>query len=240
MTSNKPLNKILLKYSGEAVAGSVGQGIDPEILHFMSREIKSVVKQNVAVGVVIGGGNLFRGQELNQDGIDRVAGDHMGMLATVMNGIALRDSLERNGIKTRVMSAIPMPGIVEHYDRRRVIHLLDDGFVVIFTAGTGNPFFTTDTAACLRGIEINADVVLKATKVDGVYSDDPKTNPEAQLFDSISFDEAIQKNLKVMDTTALTLARDNDMKIKVFNYESEGALLGIVKGEDIGTLITNG
>ncbi len=240
MTSNKPLNKILLKYSGEAVAGSAGQGIDPEILHFMSREIKSVVKQNVAVGVVIGGGNLFRGQELNQDGIDRVAGDHMGMLATVMNGIALRDSLERNGIKTRVMSAIPMPGIVEHYDRRRVIHLLDDGFVVIFTAGTGNPFFTTDTAACLRGIEINADVVLKATKVDGVYSDDPKTNPEAQLFDSISFDEAIQKNLKVMDTTALTLARDNDMKIKVFNYESEGALLGIVKGEDIGTLITNG
>ena len=240
MTSNKPLNKILLKYSGEAVAGSAGQGIDPEILHFMSREIKSVVKQNVAVGVVIGGGNLFRGQELNQDGIDRVAGDHMGMLATVMNGIALRDSLERNGIKTRVMSAIPMPGIVEHYDRRRVIHLLDDGFVVIFTAGTGNPFFTTDTAACLRGIEINADVVLKATKVDGVYSDDPKTNPEAQLFDSISFDEAIQKNLKVMDTTALTLARDNNMKIKVFNYESEGALLGIVKGEDIGTLITNG
>ena len=240
MTSNKPLNKILLKYSGEAVAGSAGQGIDPEILHFMSREIKSVVKQNVAVGVVIGGGNLFRGQELNQDGIDRVAGDHMGMLATVMNGIALRDSLERNGIKTRVMSAIPMPGIVEHYDRRRAIHLLDDGFVVIFTAGTGNPFFTTDTAACLRGIEINADVVLKATKVDGVYSDDPKTNPEAQLFDSISFDEAIQKNLKVMDTTALTLARDNDMKIKVFNYESEGALLGIVKGEDIGTLITNG
>jgi|TARA_B100000925_G_scaffold168002_1_gene126430 uridylate kinase len=240
VTSNKPLNKILLKYSGEAVAGSAGQGIDPEILHFMSREIKSVVKQNVAVGVVIGGGNLFRGQELNQDGIDRVAGDHMGMLATVMNGIALRDSLERNGIKTRVMSAIPMPGIVEHYDRRRVIHLLDDGFVVIFTAGTGNPFFTTDTAACLRGIEINADVVLKATKVDGVYSDDPKTNPEAQLFDSISFDEAIQKNLKVMDTTALTLARDNDMKIKVFNYESEGALLGIVKGEDIGTLITNG
>ena len=240
MTSNKPLNKILLKYSGEAVAGSAGQGIDPEILHFMSREIKSVVKQNVAVGVVMGGGNLFRGQELNQDGIDRVAGDHMGMLATVMNGIALRDSLERNGIKTRVMSAIPMPGIVEHYDRRRVIHLLDDGFVVIFTAGTGNPFFTTDTAACLRGIEINADVVLKATKVDGVYSDDPKTNPEAQLFDSISFDEAIQKNLKVMDTTALTLARDNDMKIKVFNYESEGALLGIVKGEDIGTLITNG
>ena len=240
MITTKPLKKILLKYSGEAVAGLAGQGIDPKILHFMSREIKTVVEQNVSVGLVIGGGNLFRGQELNQDGIDRVAGDHMGMLATVMNGIALRDSLERNGIKTRVMSAIPMPGIVGHYDRRRAIHLLDEGFVVIFTAGTGNPFFTTDTAACLRGIEINADLMLKATKVDGVYSDDPKKNPHALLFDSLTFDEAIQKNLKVMDTTALTLARDNEMNIKVFNYESEGALLGIVKGEEIGTLISNG
>jgi len=238
--TQKPLNRILLKYSGEAVAGLAGQGIDPKILHFMSREIKSVVEKNVAVGVVIGGGNLFRGQELNQDGIDRVAGDHMGMLATVMNGIALRDSLERNGIKTRVMSAIPMPGIVEHYDRRRVIQLLDEGFVVIFTAGTGNPFFTTDTAACLRGIEIDADLMLKATKVDGVYSDDPKKNSEATLFDSLTFDEAIQKNLRVMDTTALTLARDNQMNIKVFNYESEGALLDIVNGKEIGTLISNG
>ena len=240
MITHKPLNRILLKYSGEAVAGLAGQGIDPNILHFMSREIKSVVEKNVAVGVVIGGGNLFRGQELNQDGIDRVAGDHMGMLATVMNGIALRDSLERNGIKTRVMSAIPMPGIVEHYDRRRAIQLLDEGFVVIFTAGTGNPFFTTDTAACLRGIEIDADIMLKATKVDGVYSDDPKKNPEATLFDSLTFDEAIQKNLRVMDTTALTLARDNQMNIKVFNYESEGALLDIVNGKEIGTLISNG
>ena len=240
MITPEPLKKILLKYSGEAVAGLAGQGIDPKILHFMSREIKSVVEKNVAVGVVIGGGNLFRGQELNQDGIDRVAGDHMGMLATVMNGIALRDSLERNGIKTRVMSAIPMPGIVEHYDRRRAIQLLDEGFVVIFTAGTGNPFFTTDTAACLRGIEIDADIMLKATKVDGVYSDDPKKNPEATLFDSLTFDEAIQKNLRVMDTTALTLARDNQMNIKVFNYESEGALLDIVNGKEIGTLISNG
>lgn len=240
MITTKPLKKILLKYSGEAVAGLAGQGIDPKILHFMSREIKSVIEKNVAVGVVIGGGNLFRGQELNQDGIDRVAGDHMGMLATVMNGIALRDSLERNGIKTRVMSAIPMPGIVEHYDRRRAIQLLDEGFVVIFTAGTGNPFFTTDTAACLRGIEIDADIMLKATKVDGVYSDDPKKNPEATLFDSLTFDEAIQKNLRVMDTTALTLARDNQMNIKVFNYESEGALLDIVNGKEIGTLISNG
>ena len=174
MITSEPLKKILLKYSGEAVAGLAGQGIDPKILHFMSREIKSIVEQNVAVGLVIGGGNLFRGQELNQDGIDRVAGDHMGMLATVMNGIALRDSLERNGIKTRVMSAIPMPGIVEHYDRRRAIHLLDEGFVVIFTAGTGNPFFTTDTAACLRGIEINADLINSFS----IYCvDKPKNTP---------------------------------------------------------------
>ena len=167
--SSLTFKRILLKYSGEAVAGSKEQGIDPSVLHFMSNEIKSIVSEKVAVGLVIGGGNLFRGEELNQDGIDRVAGDHMGMLATVMNGIALRDSLERLEVKTRVMSAIPMPGIVEHYDRRLAIQLLDAGFVVIFTAGTGNPFFTTDTAACLRAIEVGADLMLKATKVDGVY-----------------------------------------------------------------------
>ena len=231
MITTKPLKKILLKYSGEAVAGLAGQGIDPKILHFMSREIKSVVKKNVAVGVVIGGGNLFRGQELNQDGIDRVAGDHMGMLATVMNGIALRDSLERNGIKTRVMSAIPMPGIVEHYDRRRAIQLLDEGFVVIFTAGTGNPFFTTDTAACLRGIEIDADIMLKATKVDGVYSDDPKKNPEATLFDSLTFDEAIQKNLRVMDLTAISLAKESNIPIYVTNIFEPDSLIRALKEE---------
>ena len=238
--SSLTFKKILLKYSGEAVAGSQDQGIDPSVLHFMSNEIKSIDSKNVAVGLVIGGGNLFRGQELNQDGIDRVAGDHMGMLATVMNGIALRDSLERTGIKTRVMSAIPMPGIVEHYDRRLAIQLLDAGFVVIFTAGTGNPFFTTDTAACLRAIEVGADLMLKATKVDGVYSDDPKQNPDASLYKKLTFDEAITKNLKVMDTTALTLARDNEMKIKVFNFRKEGALLDIVDGGEEGTIITNG
>ena len=164
----------------------------------------------------------------------------MGMLATMMNGIALRDSLERNGIKTRVMSAIPMPGVVEHFDRRIAMQLLDAGFVVIFTAGTGNPFFTTDTAACLRAIEINADVMLKATKVDGVFSEDPNINPKATFYNSLSFEEAISKNLKVMDTTALTLARDNGMKIKVFNFKKENALLDIVKGETIGTLLENG
>jgi len=238
--SSLTFKRILLKYSGEAVAGSKEQGIDPSVLHFMSNEIKSIVSKKVAVGLVIGGGNLFRGEELNQDGIDRVAGDHMGMLATVMNGIALRDSLERLGVKTRVMSAIPMPGIVEHYDRRLAIQLLDAGFVVIFTAGTGNPFFTTDTAACLRAIEVGADLMLKATKVDGVYSDDPKINPEASLYRDLTFNEAISKNLKVMDTTALTLARDNEMKIKVFNFRKEGALLDIVDGGEEGTIITNG
>ena len=235
--SSLAYSKILLKYSGEAVAGNQEQGIDPQILRFMSNEIKSIVNLNVSVGLVIGGGNLFRGEQLNQDGIDRVAGDHMGMLATMMNGIALRDSLERNGIKTRVMSAIPMPGVVEHFDRRIAMQLLDAGFVVIFTAGTGNPFFTTDTAACLRAIEINADVMLKATKVDGVFSEDPNINPKATFYNSLSFEEAISKNLKVMDTTALTLARDNGMKIKVFNFKKENALLDIVKGETIGTLL---
>jgi len=238
--SSLTFKRILLKYSGEAVAGSKEQGIDPSVLHFMSNEIKSIVSKKVAVGLVIGGGNLFRGEELNQDGIDRVAGDHMGMLATVMNGIALRDSLERLEVKTRVMSAIPMPGIVEHYDRRLAIQLLDAGFVVIFTAGTGNPFFTTDTAACLRAIEVGADLMLKATKVDGVYSDDPKINPEASLYRTLTFNEAISKNLKVMDTTALTLARDNEMKIKVFNFRKEGALLDIVDGGEEGTIIANG
>ena len=238
--SSLAYSKILLKYSGEAVAGNQEQGIDPKILRFMSNEIKSIVNLNVSVGLVIGGGNLFRGKQLNQDGIDRVAGDHMGMLATMMNGIALRDSLERNGIKTRVMSAIPMPGVVEHFDRRIAMQLLDAGFVVIFTAGTGNPFFTTDTAACLRAIEINADVMLKATKVDGVFSEDPNINPKATFYNSLSFEEAISKNLKVMDTTALTLARDNGMKIKVFNFKKENALLDIVKGETIGTLLENG
>ena len=238
--SSLAYSKILLKYSGEAVAGNQEQGIDPQILRFMSNEIKSIVNLNVSVGLVIGGGNLFRGEQLNQDGIDRVAGDHMGMLATMMNGIALRDSLERNGIKTRVMSAIPMPGVVEHFDRRIAMQLLDAGFVVIFTAGTGNPFFTTDTAACLRAIEINADVMLKATKVDGVFAEDPNINPKATFYNSLSFEEAISKNLKVMDTTALTLARDNGMKIKVFNFKKENALLDIVKGKTIGTLLENG
>ena len=230
--------RILLKFSGESVAGNDEHGIDPKILDQMAESVKSCKSIGTEIGIVIGGGNLFRGEKLNQAGMDRVAGDHMGMLATVMNGIALRDALERAGIKTRVMSAISMSGIVEHYDRRLAIQLLNDGFVVIFTAGTGNPFFTTDTAGCLRAIETEADLMLKATRVDGVYDSDPETNKQAKLFEELSFDDAISKNLKVMDATALTLARDHKLPIKVFNVNEHDALKNIICGKNIGTLIS--
>ena len=230
--------RILLKFSGESVAGNDEHGIDPKILDQMADSVKSCRDLGAEIGIVIGGGNLFRGEKLNEAGMDRVAGDHMGMLATVMNGIALRDALERAGIKTRVMSAISMSGIVEHYDRRLAIQLLSDGFVVIFTAGTGNPFFTTDTAGCLRAIETQSDLMLKATRVDGVYDSDPEINKDAKLFDELTFDEAITKNLKVMDATALTLARDHKLPIKVFNVNQPDALKNIICGKKIGTLIS--
>ena len=230
--------RILLKFSGESVAGNDEHGIDPKILDQMADSVKSCRDLGTEIGIVIGGGNLFRGEKLNKAGMDRVAGDHMGMLATVMNGIALRDALERAGIKTRVMSAISMSGIVEHYDRRLAIQLLSDGFVVIFTAGTGNPFFTTDTAGCLRAIETQSDLMLKATRVDGVYDSDPEVNKDAKLFEELTFDEAIKKNLKVMDATALTLARDHKLPIKVFNVNQPDALKNIICGKKIGTLIS--
>ena len=230
--------RILLKFSGESVAGNDEHGIDPKILDQMADSVKSCRDLGTEIGIVIGGGNLFRGEKLNKAGMDRVAGDHMGMLATVMNGIALRDALERAGIKTRVMSAISMSGIVEHYDRRLAIQLLSDGFVVIFTAGTGNPFFTTDTAGCLRAIETQSDLMLKATRVDGVYDSDPEINKDAKLFHELTFDEAITKNLKVMDATALTLARDHKLPIKVFNVNQPDALKNIICGKKIGTLIS--
>ena len=230
--------RILLKFSGESVAGNDEHGIDPKILDQMADSVKSCRDLGTEIGIVIGGGNLFRGEKLNKAGMDRVAGDHMGMLATVMNGIALRDALERAGIKTRVMSAISMSGIVEHYDRRLAIQLLSDGFVVIFTAGTGNPFFTTDTAGCLRAIETQSDLMLKATRVDGVYDSDPEVNKDAKLFDELTFDEAITKNLKVMDATALTLARDHKLPIKVFNVNQPDALKNIICGKKLGTLIS--
>lgn len=219
--------------------GDEAFGIDPRVLDRMALEVGQLVGIGVQVGLVIGGGNLFRGAALNEAGMDRVTGDHMGMLATVMNALAMRDALERSNIATRVMSAIPMSGVVEHYDRRSAMRYLGSGDVVIFSAGTGNPFFTTDSAACLRGIEIESDAVLKATKVDGVYTADPITNPEATKYDHLTYDEVIEKQLEVMDLTAICLARDHKMPLRVFDMNKPGALATVVVGGNEGTLIEN-
>lgn len=238
---NKPTpryKRVLLKLSGEAL-GVQGVGIDPRVLDRMALEIGQLVGIGVQVGLVIGGGNLFRGAALHEAGLERVTGDHMGMLATVMNALAMRDALERANIHTVVMSAIPMSGVVEHYDRRLAIRHLEDGDVVIFSAGTGNPFFTTDSAACLRGIEVDADIVLKATKVDGVYSADPMKDSTATKFDCLTYDEVLERQLGVMDLTAICLARDHKMPVRVFAMEQSGALRNAVVGEDEGTLIVN-
>ena len=234
---DKKYKRILLKLSGEALTGSENFGIDPKILDTMALEIGQLVGIGVQVGLVIGGGNLFRGAALSEAGLDRVTGDHMGMLATVMNALAMRDALERSNIATRVMSAIPMSGVVDHYDRRNAVRALSNGDVVIFSAGTGNPFFTTDSAACLRGIEIDADLVLKATKVDGVYTADPFKDPEAKKYDELTYDEVLERKLEVMDLTAICLCRDHDLPVRVFEMEKQGALLSIVRGGDEGTLI---
>ncbi|MBC8381035.1 MAG: uridylate kinase [Porticoccaceae bacterium] len=233
----KKYKRILLKLSGEELMGSEGFGIDPKVLDRMALEIGQLVGIGVQVGLVIGGGNLFRGAALNAAGMDRVTGDHMGMLATVMNALAMRDALERTNISSHVMSAIPMSGVVEHYDRRRAIRYLKDGDVVIFAAGTGNPFFTTDSAACLRGIEIDADVVLKATKVDGVYNADPMLNADAELYTHLTYDQVLDKKLGVMDLTAICLCREHNMPLRVFRMSKQGALLNLVVGGDEGTLI---
>lgn len=217
--------------------GTEDFGIDPKVLDRMALEIGQLIGIGVQVGLVIGGGNLFRGAALSAAGMDRVTGDHMGMLATVMNGLAMRDSLERSNIQTRVMSAITMEGVTEHYDRRKAMRYLAGGDVVIFSAGTGNPFFTTDTAACLRGIEVDADVVLKATKVDGVYNRDPMKDPNAERFDRLSYDQVLDLKLGVMDLTAICLIRDHQMPLRVFNMNKPGALLNAVVGSAEGTLI---
>lgn len=230
-------NRILLKLSGEALTGGAEFGIDPKVLDRMAVEVGQLVGLGVQIGLVIGGGNLFRGAALHAAGMERVTGDHMGMLATVMNALAMRDALERANIPTRVMSAIPMSGVVEHYDRRTAIRHLKSADVVIFSAGTGNPFFTTDSAACLRAIEIDADLMLKATRVDGVYSADPEQDPEAVKYDRLSYDEVIEKKLGVMDLTAICLSRDHHLPIKVFDMNRPGALLENVMGEPNGTLI---
>ena len=233
----KSSKRILLKLSGEALSGGEKFGINPRVLDLMALEIGQLVGIGVQVGLVVGGGNLFRGAALQQAGLDRVTGDHMGMLATVMNALALRDALERSNIATQVMSSIPMSGVVDHYDRRKAIRALSNGDVVIFAAGTGNPFFTTDSAACLRGIEVEAELVLKATKVDGVYSADPLKEPDAIKYDRLSFDEVLEKQLEVMDLTAILLCRDHQLPVRVFEMERPGALLKIVRGGEEGTLI---
>lgn len=229
--------RILLKLSGEALMGSENFGIDPKVLDRMALEIGQLVGIGVEVGLVIGGGNLFRGAALSAAGMDRVTGDHMGMLATVMNALAMRDALERSNIPAQVMSAISMVGVTDHYDRRKAMLHLKKGEVVIFSAGTGNPFFTTDSAACLRGIEISADVVLKATKVDGVYTADPFKHSDAEKFDRLTYDEVLDRKLEVMDLTAICLCRDHKMPLRVFNMNKPGALLNTVIGGTEGTLI---
>lgn len=237
---NAKYKRILLKLSGEALMGDQEFGIDPKVLDRMALEIGQLVGIGVQVGIVIGGGNLFRGAALSAAGMERVTGDHMGMLATVMNGLAMRDALERTNIRTRVMSAIPMSGVVEHYDRRTAIRYLTSGDVVIFSAGTGNPFFTTDSAACLRGIEIDANVVIKATKVDGVYNKDPVKYADAVKYDRLTYDEALDQKLEVMDLTAICLVRDQRMPLRVFNMNKSGALLNLIVGGQEGTLIDQG
>lgn len=240
MTKHSPYYKrVLLKLSGEALQGDEGFGIDASVLDRMALEIKELVEMGVEVAVVIGGGNLFRGAGLAKAGMNRVVGDHMGMLATVMNGLAMRDALHRIEINARLMSAIPLNGVCDDYRWTEAISLLRHGKVVILSAGTGNPFFTTDSAACLRGIEIEADVVLKATKVDGVYSADPVKDPGATLFKTLNYEKVLNDELKVMDLAAFTLARDHNLPICVFNMNKPGALRRVILGEPEGTLINN-
>ena len=229
--------RILLKLSGEALMGEEGFGIDPKILDRMAQEIKELIEMGIQVGLVIGGGNLFRGAGLAEAGMNRVVGDQMGMLATVMNGLAMRDALHRAFVNARLMSAIDLAGVCDTYNWADAIGMLKSGKVVIFSAGTGNPFFTTDSAACLRGIEIEADAVLKATKVDGIYSDDPVKNPDAELYSHLTYQAVLEKELKVMDLAAFTLARDHNMPIRVFNMNKAGALKNVVMGNDEGTTI---
>jgi uridylate kinase len=237
MNPKPEYRRVLLKLSGEALMGEEGFGIDPKVLDRMAQEIKELVELGVQVGIVLGGGNLFRGSGLAKAGMNRVVGDHMGMLATVMNGLAMRDALHRAYVNARLMSAIELTGVCDSYNWAEAISLLQAGKVVIFSAGTGNPFFTTDSAACLRGIEIEADVVLKGTKVDGVYSADPVTNPDAVLHKEVSYQEVLEKELKVMDLAAFTLARDHSLPIRVFNMNKPGSLKNVIMGCDEGTLI---
>ncbi len=236
--AEEAFQRVLLKLSGEALLGNEDYGIDPAIIHRIAVEIKDVTALGIQIAVVIGGGNIFRGAGLAESGIDRITGDHMGMLATVVNALALQDALESINADARVMSAVSVHDVCEDYIRRRAVRHLEKGRVVICAGGTGNPFFTTDTAAALRAIEIGADIVLKATKVDGVYSADPAKDPTAVRFDQLGYDQVIESKLGVMDANAIVLCRGQGMPIRVFNVFEEGNLVRIIKGESIGTLVS--
>lgn len=229
--------RILLKLSGEALQGSLGFGIDPKVMQSMAQEIKEVTEMGIQVALVIGGGNIFRGLAASTQGMDRSTADYMGMLATTLNSLALQDALEKVSVPTRVQSAIAMAELCEPYIRRKAIRHLEKGRVVIFSGGTGNPYFTTDTAAGLRAMEIHADAIFKATKVDGVYDADPVKNPEAKMFDRLSYKDVLNRDLKVMDSTAISLCMDNHMPIYVFNMTKAGNVKRILSGEKIGTVV---
>jgi uridylate kinase len=237
--STTPWNRILVKLSGEALLGAADYGIDPAVIKRIAGEIGEVQALGVQVAIVVGGGNLFRGAGLARAGMDRATADQMGMLATVMNALALQDALEQRGVPVRVMSAIRINQVCEDFIRRRAVRHLEKGRCVIFAAGTGNPFFTTDTAASLRAVEIEAQLLLKATKVGGIYSEDPVHNPDAQHYARLTFDRVLDQRLNVMDATAIVMCRDYRLPVRVFNLGSPGDLLRIVRGEDIGTLVTN-
>lgn len=235
--SPAPYRRVLLKLSGEALMGDLDYGIEPRVIQRMAAEIASALNSGVEIAIVIGGGNIFRGAGLARAGMDRVTGDYMGMLATVMNALAIQDALESLDVYARVMSALQIHEVCEDYIRRRAVRHLEKGRVVILAAGTGNPFFTTDTAASLRAIEIGADVLLKATKVDGVYDSDPVSNPDAQRFDTVSYDRVIADKLGVMDATAIVMCRDNGLPIRIFDLTRANALVQAMTGDDVGTLV---
>ena len=237
MAAKPKYQRVLLKLSGEALMGEHQFGIDPKIVDRIALEVKELHDAGVQLAMVIGGGNIFRGVSLSEEGLDRVTGDYMGMLATVINALALQDAMESHDLNVRVMSALPIHKVCEDFIRRRAMRHLEKGRIVIFAAGTGNPFFTTDTAASLRGIETGADIVIKGTKVDGVYSSDPKKDPAAVLYERLNYDEVIRDRLAVMDTTAIVLCRDNKIPIRVFNMNKKGALMRVIMGENEGTLV---
>ncbi len=231
--------RILLKLSGEALAGQDGSGINTETLDAIAQEVAAVHDLGLEIAIVIGGGNIFRGVAASTSGMDRSSADHMGMLATVINGLALQDALEKKGKFTRVMSALEINAVAEPYIRRRAVRHLEKGRIVIFVAGTGNPYFTTDTAAALRSMEVHADILLKATKVDGIYDSDPVTNPDAVMFKKVTFMEVLNKELRVMDTPAISLCKDNNLPIVVFNLHDTGNIKRVVTGQKVGTLVTS-